>query len=148
MTAREILDVKGRRVYSISADRSVSEAVAELVKHNIGLLIVRDTSGDIAGVLSERDIIRKCDLAGKSLAAVRAGEIMTPKDLIVAADEGDDIQILMYIMTERKVRHLPVFRGRELTGIISIGDVIKNMLEMKDFEIKSLIDYISGKYPA
>jgi predicted transcriptional regulator len=72
---------------------------------------------------------------------------MTPREKIVAASEGDDVQSLMNTMTQKKIRHLPIFKGMELSGVISIGDIIKNMLELKDYEIKTLIDYISGKYP-
>jgi len=74
-------------------------------------------------------------------------EIMTEKEKLVAAAEEDDIHHLMNIMTEKRIRHLPIFKGKEMTGIISIGDIIKNMVEIKNTEIKSLIDYISGKYP-
>lgn len=147
MTAKEILDVKGRKVFSITENATVFEAVAELVNNKIGLLIVKNTSGTIAGVLSERDIIKKCVHPKKDPTQIRAWDIMTPREKIVAASEEDDVQSLMNTMTQKKIRHLPIFEGRELIGIISIGDIIKNMLEIKDYEIKTLLDYISGKYP-
>ena len=147
MTAKEILDVKGRKVFSITENATVFEAVAELVNNKIGLLIVKNTSGTIAGVLSERDIIKKCVHPKKDPTQIRTGDIMTPREKIVAASEEDDVQSLMNTMTQKKIRHLPIFEGRELIGIISIGDIIKNMLEIKDYEIKTLLDYISGKYP-
>jgi len=147
MTAREILNRKGRKVFSITDNATVSEAVLELVNNKIGLLIVKTTSGTIAGVISERDIIRKCIHPKKDPTQIRAGDIMTPRENIVAASEGDDTQSLINTMTQKKIRHLPIFKGTELSGVISIGDIIKNMLEIKDYEIKTLLDYISGKYP-
>lgn len=147
MTAKEILDLKGRKVIYISEEATVMDAVSELVNNKIGLLIVKNISGEIVGVVSERDIIKKCIFPKKSPEEVTVKDIMTPKENIVVASEDEDIQILMNIMTLKRIRHIPIFRGRELTGIISIGDVIKNLLEQKDYEIKTLVDYITGKYP-
>jgi len=147
MNAKEILDVKGRKIFSISEDATVSAAVEELANFKIGLLIIKNSRGDITGVISERDIVQKILHAKKETDKVRIKEIMTTKENIVVAEESDDIQSLMNTMTEKKIRHIPIFRGAELTGVISIGDVVKNMLEIKDYEIKTLIDYISGKYP-
>jgi len=148
MTAKEILDSKGRKVISIKEYATVYEAVLELVNNKIGLLIVNNNKGEITGVLSERDIVQKCILPKKDPMQLKASEIMTPREKIIAAAESDDVQLLMNTMTRKKIRHLPIFKGKELSGIISIGDIIKNLLEQKDYEIRTLIDYISGKYPA
>ncbi len=146
MNAKKILDLKDNKIYQIREEAVVFEAIEELTKNKIGLLIVKNSSGDISGVLSERDIIQKCVYQKKDPQQLRVSEIMTPREKIVVAAEEDDIQSLMNTMNEKKIRHLPVFRGKEMTGVISIGDIIKNMLEIKDYEIKSLIEYISGKY--
>ncbi len=147
MTAKEILDLKGRKVITILEEALVIEAVSELVNNRIGLLIVKNDVGEITGVVSERDIIKKCINPKKSPEKVTVKEIMTPKEDIFVASENEDIQILMNIMTAKRIRHIPIFRGKELTGIVSIGDVVKNLLEQKDYEIKTLVDYITGKYP-
>jgi CBS domain-containing protein len=147
MIAKHILDVKGRNVHTMPEDSTVSSAVEELVGRRIGLLVIKNSTGDITGVLSERDILQKCILQKKDTTQIKVKEIMTGKDRIVAASEEDDIHHLMNIMTEKRIRHLPIFKGSDMSGIISVGDIIKNMVEIKDTEIKSLIDYISGKYP-
>jgi CBS domain-containing protein len=147
MTAKDILDVKGRNIFSIKEEATVLEVINELVEKKIGLLIVKNAIDEITGVLSERDIIQKCIYHQREPAAIKVKHIMTPKDKIVMATEEDNIQSLMNTMTEKKIRHIPIFKGKTMTGIISIGDIIKNLLDLKDYEIRTLIDYISGKYP-
>jgi CBS domain-containing protein len=147
MNAKQILDLKENKIYQILEDAVVFEAIEELTKNKIGLLIVKNSNGDISGVVSERDIVRKCVYPKKDPLQLRVCEIMTPREKIVVAGEEDDIQSLMNTMSEKRIRHLPVFKGKEMSGVISIGDIIKNLLEIKEYEIKSLIEYISGKYP-
>jgi CBS domain-containing protein len=147
MKAKDILGSKGRKIFAVTEDTTVFEAISELANNKIGLLIVKNATGNISGVLSERDIIQKCIYLKKDPGMLRARDIMTPKENIVVAAEEDDIQNLMNTMTEKRIRHLPIFGGKELSGIISIGDIVKSMIEIKDYEIKSLIDYISGNYP-
>ncbi|MDI6802402.1 MAG: CBS domain-containing protein [Bacteroidota bacterium] len=147
MNAKKILELKDNKIYQIREEAVVFEAIEELTKNKVGLLIVNNSNGDISGVISERDIIQKCVYQKKDPLHMKVSEIMTPREKIVVAAEEDDIQSLMNTMNEKRIRHLPVFRGKEMTGVISIGDIIKNMLEIKDYEIKSLIEYISGKYP-
>jgi len=148
MKAKDILNTKGRKIFSILEDATVSEAITELTNNKIGLLIIKSSADAISGVLSERDIVRKCIYPKKDPVSMKVKEIMTSKENIVVAAESDDIQSMMNTMTEKKIRHIPIFRERELCGIISIGDIIKNLLEIKEYEIKTLIEYISGKYPA
>ncbi len=147
MNAKRILELKDNKIYHIREDAVVFDAIEELAKNRVGLLIVKNSSGDISGVISERDIIRKCVHLKKDPQQLRVNEIMTPREKIIVATEEDDIQSLMNTMNEKRIRHIPVFRGKEMVGVISIGDIIKNMLEIKDYEIKTLIEYISGKYP-
>ena len=112
-----------------------------------GWFIVRDDEGALVGVLSERDVIKKCVLNDIDQHSLLVREIMTSRADIVIADENDDLQDLMNTMTENRVRHLPIFNRGELSGIISIGDILKNLLDSKDHTIKTLTDYISGSYP-
>jgi CBS domain-containing protein len=147
MNAKQILDLKESKIFQIREDAVVFEAIEVLTKNKIGLLIVKNIAGDITGVLSERDIIQKCIYPKKDPLQQKVSEIMTPRERIVVAGEEDDIQSLMNTMTEKRIRHLPIFKGGEMSGVISIGDIIKNMLEEKEYEIKSLIEYISGNYP-
>jgi CBS domain-containing protein len=148
MIAKHILDVKGRNVHILPEESTVAIAVEELIGKRIGLLVIKNSKGEISGVLSERDVLQKCVQKMLNPTQVLVKEIMTEKDKLVAAAEEDDIQHLMNIMTEKRIRHLPIFKGKDMTGIISIGDIIKNMVDIKETEIRSLKDYISGKYPA
>jgi len=147
MKAKDILDVKGRKIFSISEMATVFDAVDELTKYQIGLLIVKNAAGTIVGVISERDIVKKWIHQKKEPITMIVRNVMTQREVLVAAAEEDDIQTIMNVMTEKRIRHVPIFRGMELTGIISIGDIVKNLLEIKEYEIRTLIEYVSGNYP-
>lgn len=147
MKAKDILSAKGSTVVSITEDTTVLQAATELSNHKIGFLIVKNASGDVCGVLSERDIINKCIASKKNPEMTTVKEIMTKKDNIILGFEEDDIQTIMNTMTEKKIRHLPVFKENQITGIISIGDIIKVLLESKDKEIQALSAYVTGSYP-
>jgi len=147
MKAKDILLSKGNSVLSIQEDASVQQAVSELSSRKIGFLIVRNASGEVTGVVSERDVINKCVNQKSDPEKTLVKDIMTPKEKIVLGFEEDDIESIMNTMTEKKIRHLPIFSGDQITGIISIGDVIKVLLESKDKEIQALSAYVSGNYP-
>lgn len=147
MKAKDILSTKGNTVLSIQEDASVQQAVAELSSRKIGFLVVKSAAGDVTGVMSERDVINKCVNAKSDPGKTLVKDIMTPKDKVILGFEEDEIQSIMNTMTEKKIRHLPIFSGNQITGIISIGDVIKVLLESKDKEIQALSAYVSGNYP-
>ncbi len=147
MNAKDILDIKGRKVYSIDENATIFEAASELAKYKIGLLIIKNPAGDISGVLSERDIIEKVISVKKNPLVEKVKSVMTPKGKLLIASEADSTQSIMNTMTKSKIRHVLVFNRNEMAGVISIGDIVKSMLDEKEFEIKTLTDYISGKYP-
>ena len=147
MKAKDILATKGSTLWSISEDASVHDVVNMLTEHKIGFLIVTNTTTGVAGVISERDVVHKCVSQQKNTSEIKAKDIMTSREKLVAGSEEDDVQHIMNTMTEKKIRHLPVFDGDQLKGIISIGDVIKFILEAKDSEIKTLTEYAFGQYP-
>lgn len=147
MKAKDILQSKGGDIISISDSSTVSQAVSILSQRKIGLLIVNGTAGAFAGVLSERDVVQKCVNEKKDAGQMTVGEIMTPKDHVKTGTEDEEVEQIMNTMTESKIRHLPIFSGDQLKGIISIGDVIKTILQAKDDEIKTLSSYVSGNYP-
>lgn len=147
MKAKDILATKSTEIRSVSEEATVLDAVAALTTHKIGFLIVTDSKSGVAGVISERDVVQKCVRLQNDPAHMKAKEIMTPKEKLISATEEEDIQSIMNMMTEKKIRHLPIFNGDQLTGIISIGDVIKYILEAKESEIKTLTDYAFGQYP-
>ncbi len=143
MKVKDILNSKGRSLFSVHEDATVEHIVAELAANKIGFLIVKGNDNTVAGVISERDIVHRCMSAKKDPSKATAKEIMTEREKLVTANEDQEIDEVMTMMTRKKVRHLPVFQGNEITGLISIGDVIKIMLDDKDEAIKTLMDYVT-----
>ncbi len=143
MKVKDILNSKGRSLFSVTEDSTIENTVAALAANKIGFLIVKDGSNAITGVISERDIVHRCMSAKKDPRTVTAKEIMTLREHLVTANEDQEIDEIMTLMTEKKIRHLPVFQVKELTGLISIGDVVKIILDDKNEEIKTLMDYVS-----
>ena len=140
MTIREILDVKGSRVHTIDADRSVLDAVAVLMEHRIGALLVRDARGTAVGIISERDVLRESLHRSAELGRISVSEAMT-RDLVVCVPD-DEVDYAMGIMTKNRVRHLPVVADRDVVGMISIGDLVKASLDAVEYENRSLREYI------
>jgi CBS domain-containing protein len=122
MQLRDILLHKGRRVFSCSPSDPLSQAVGTLVEHNIGSLVVLDDER-MVGILTERDILRASAAGGGSVAMQTVEQRMTRDPVIGSLD--DDIAHVMGLMTDHRIRHLPVVDGEELVGIISIGDIVK-----------------------
>ena len=145
MKVRDILKDKGAEVATIGAEETLRDVVRKLVEKNIGSLLVLDEKGGIAGIITERDVLKKCDTRLDSINALKVKEVMT-KDLIVASPD-DDLDYVENIMTQNRVRHLPIIAGKKLEGIISIGDLINVLRGECKVENRYLQDYISGKYP-
>jgi CBS domain-containing protein len=143
MKVKDILNSKGRKIFTVTEHDSVNTAVAALATNRVGFLIVMSMDGTVAGVISERDIVHRCMSLKKDPEQLKVGDIMTPKSALITAAEDDEIEKVMTTMTDKKVRHLPVFQDEEVVGLISIGDVIKFILEEKNDAIKSLMDYVS-----
>ena len=137
----EILDAKGHKVLRIDADATVLEAVKQMVAANVGSLLVID-SGEIAGIVTERDFLRRVaeDEGSDHQASVR--EIMSSPLIVVTPQTSVDE--CMALMTNRRIRHVPVVDDGEVTGIVSIGDVVKFKSREQSFEIQFLHDYIAA----
>lgn len=140
-TVRNILQVKGNAVHSVSPDTSVFDALESLEEKNLGALIVCD-HGKLVGIFTERDYARKVILKGRSSKDTVVRDIMSEHPVYVSPDTT--IEECMQLMTNKFIRHLPVMDRGELIGIISIGDVVKIMLKEKDFIIENLEHYITG----
>ena len=139
--AKQLLQNKGSEVWSVGPDTKVIEALQLMADKNIGALMV--TEGEkLAGIISERDYARKVILHDKSSTDVPVKEIMTSKVYFVAPDTS--IQECMAVMTEQRVRHLPVLDDEKLVGVISIGDVVKTIISEQEFMIEQLQNYIVG----
>ena len=137
----EILGDKGREVLRIEADAPVLEAVKQMVEANIGsLLVTKD--GEVAGIVTERDYLRRVAREGPTGDEVSVGEIMS-SPLIVVNPETP-IDECMALMTDRRIRHVPVVEGGDVVGIVSIGDVVKFKSKQQSFEIRYLTDYITA----
>lgn len=140
-TVRNILQVKGNTVHSVSPDTSVFDALESLEEKNLGALIVCE-NGKLVGIFTERDYARKVILKGRSSKDTVVRDIMSEKPIYVTPDTT--IEQCMQLMTNKFIRHLPVIDREELIGVISIGDVVKHVIKEKDFIIENLEHYISG----
>ncbi|MBL9095208.1 MAG: CBS domain-containing protein [Planctomycetaceae bacterium] len=146
MKLMDILRVKGTNVHCIAPGATVAEAVQKLVDHNIGSLVVREDMGPrlgrVLGIITERDILRTCACNKESFCERAVAEVMT-KDVIVGTPY-DSIDETMGLMTQHRIRHLPVMDGDELKGMISIGDVVKAHHHMAVVENHYLKSYIQS----
>jgi CBS domain-containing protein len=142
MQVRFILREKGREVVTIASDATISEAARLLARRRIGAVLVRDRDGSLAGILSERDIVRA--VADDSIAALgqSVGAHMTRS--ISTCSETDTVEEIMEQMTRGRFRHVPVVEDDVLCGIISIGDVVKSRIEETVREAESLREYIAA----
>lgn len=142
MKVRDILKNKGPEVFTIGEEKLLRDAVDILARNNIGVLIVISSEGKIDGIISERDILKACSNNPDNFLNLQVKDFMTKKLLI--AEPDDEIDYVQKIMTENRIRHLPVLNNKILVGLISIGDVVKAQLSDKMYENKYLLDYISG----
>ncbi len=140
-TVRQLLENKGHEIVSAKPDTSVYDALEIMAEHNIGALLVQD-AGDLVGIFSERDYARKVVLKGKSSRGTVLGEIMSRKVACVRTDQT--IEECMALMTDKRIRHLPVLEDDQLVGVISIGDVVKVVISEQEFLISQLENYITG----
>ena len=138
---RQILETKGHEVWSVSAEATVYDALKVMSEKNVGALLVLD-GGRLEGVISERDYARKVILKGKFSKEMPVREIMSTDVVTVLPNQS--IEECMALMTNKRVRHLPVLEGNSLVGVISIGDVVKAIISEQEFTIKQLMNYITG----
>ena len=143
MYVETVLAKKGSGVLTISPDAMVFEAIVAMEENNVGALLVMDES-KIVGIITERDYARKVILKGKFSKETPVSEVMTKKVCFI--DKKKTLDECMAVMTEKRVRHLPVLENKELIGLISIGDVVKNIIEEQKHDIDNLFDYIHGIY--
>jgi CBS domain-containing protein len=136
----EIIKGKQKEIIKIRADRTIAEAANTIAQNKIGALLVDDEAGTIVGILSERDIVRGMSQHGANLQDVKVSELMTSN--LIRCAPGDTVNEAMAMMTDRHIRHLPVFEGEQLVGFISIGDLVKcRMMEVQS-EAEALLQYI------
>ena len=143
ITIRQLLATKSQDLYTVSAGDTVAAALDLLARHRIGALMVMDGE-QLEGIASERDCALKVTMRGRSAAEVRVGEIMTRSVITVLPSQP--LEDCMQQMTERDIRHLPVVDGGRVVGMVSIGDVVKEVLRQQRYLIQQLESYIRGAY--
>lgn len=142
MTVAAILAAKGNEVVTVSDTMTVKDVVATLSQRRIGAVLVTDSSGDVIGVLSERDVVRCLASDGPAILDRPAKALMTSP--VLTCRPTDPVQDVMALMTERRIRHVPVVEEGRLLGIVSIGDLVKRRIEDVEHEAAALKTYITS----
>jgi CBS domain-containing protein len=138
-SVRQLLDRKGREVFSIAPGAAVLDAVRMMAERHVGALLVME-GGTLSGIVSERDYARKVILMGRSSADTPVRDIMTAA--VITVQPETPVEKCMQIMTERRVRHLPVIEGGRVVGMVSIGDLVKTVIAEQQQHIEQLESYI------
>jgi CBS domain-containing protein len=141
MRITDVLRGKGSSVATVTPTESVAELVAHLAQYNVGALPVLE-GGQLVGIVSERDVVRRLHLGGAGLLQLRVSDIMTSG--VSTCEPGDKVEDLARIMTERRFRHMPVVKDGSLIGIVSIGDLVKARIDQLETEREQLQTYIAG----
>jgi CBS domain-containing protein len=139
-TLRQILDAKGAEVFSVAPNDTVLDAIKAMADHDVGALVVLD-GNMLVGIVTERHYAREVFLKGKSSPTTKVTDIMSSP--VVCADLGQDTDQGLALMTEKRVRHLPVISENQVVGIVSIGDLVKSKISDQKFVIDQLEKYIS-----
>lgn len=140
-TVRQLLDAKGGPTLSVSSDATVYEALVIMAEKHIGALLVMDEDR-LVGIFSERDYARNVVLKGKSSKDTPIREIMTPGTLLITVNPGQTVEECLNLVTDKRIRHLPVLEEGKVVGVLSIGDLVKATIEYQEFLIKQLESYI------
>ena len=143
-TVRQLLQEKGGQVWAIAPETTVYHALELMAEKNIGSLVVME-QGKVVGIFTERDYSRKVVLKGKTSKTTSVGELMTTEVLYVGPEAT--IEDCMAVMTGKRARHLPVMDNDQLVGIVSIGDIVKQIISDREFTIRELERYITGGWP-
>jgi CBS domain-containing protein len=138
---RHLLEGKGNAVYAIAPEAPVLEAIRHMAERRVGALVVMK-GDELTGIVSERDYARKVILQGRSSAQTAVADIMSPDPLTISPDT--DVFDCMRLCTERRVRHLPVVEGGRVVGVISIGDLVKAVIDAQAEQIEQLQRYITS----
>jgi CBS domain-containing protein len=143
MRVSDVLHQKGRTVHKARTIDTVEHAVQSLSDHNVGALLVYDRWGRYAGIFSERDLIRGLERFGDTVQAQPVGDVMTSD--VITCHPDDRVARAMGLMTTHRIRHLPVEEDGRIVGIVSIGDLVRNLLHDKELEIEVLRDMARGR---
>ena len=145
-TVKEILNEKGKEVWSVSPKSTVFDALKTMGEQGIGSLLVIGDDGKLKGIMTERDYARKVILIGKASQETAVKEIMTPVKKLYTVKPENTAEECMVLITGKRIRHLPVFDGQKLVGVVSIGDVVKAIISEQVSLLNQLSDFVAGKY--
>lgn len=140
-TIKEILEAKGSQFWTIAPEASVMDALKLMAEKEVGALVVTE-DGKLVGIISERDYARKVILMGRASRDTRVQEIMTRR--VICIQPHQSVDECMALMTEKRIRHLPVVSDGEILGIVSVGDLVKAIIADQQFVIDQLVHYING----
>lgn len=139
-----VLARKGDEVLTISSGELVIEAIRRMAEAGVGSILVVD-GGELSGIFTERDYLRRIALQGRRSDETAIADVMTSKLICVGPEES--VEQCMAVMTEQRIRHLPVLEGGELLGVVSIGDLVRQISRVQAERIRYLTEYVSGSYP-
>lgn len=145
MKVKDILDTKGTRVVTVEKTTTVFDAMSIFSANRVGSLLVVDKDETILGIIAARDVLMAVINHYDEIKTVPVEKIMTTN--LIVGSEDDKVDYIQAIMTENRIRHVPIMEGKSLKGLVSIGDIVKSQLKEKDVENKYLKDYIADKYP-
>jgi CBS domain-containing protein len=143
MKISDLLAEKGDSVEVIGPNESIASVVRGLTEHGIGALVVSHGDGAVDGIISERDVVRLLALEGEGALGRLVSDAMTTP--VTTCDPADEVISLMSLMTDRRIRHVPVVADGRLVGIVSIGDVVKSRVDQLERDRKELLEYVSGR---
>jgi len=146
MKVKDILAVKGNRVVTVEKESTIIDAMSIFSANRIGSLLVVDKESNILGIIGARDVLMAVINHLDQIKTMTVEKIMTTNLIVGTLD--DKVDYILSVMTENRIRHVPIMEGKELKGLVSIGDVVKSQLKETHVENKYLKDYIAGKYPA
>ena len=146
MKLSSLLAKKGSEIFKIDSEQSVFEAIQLLNHKKIGSLLVMNEEKKLEGIITERDILTKCLSQEKNNKEIKISEIMTTKDLLIIGTADDTLSYAMKVMINKRIRHLPIVDHEKVIGLLSIGDILKKVLDQSESEVKMLREYISNPY--
>ena len=146
MRLSKLLEKKTNKIIKIDSSKSVFEAIQLLNKHKIGSLLVMDKNKKLEGIITERDILFKCLENERDNHKAKISEIMTSKENLIIGTAADTLSYAMRVMVSKKIRHLPIIDKENVIGILSIGDILKEVLDQSESEVKLLREYVKNPY--
>ena len=146
MRLSKLLEKKTNKIIKIDSSKSVFEAIQLLNKHKIGSLLVMDKNKKLEGIITERDILFKCLENERDNHKAKISGIMTSKENLIIGTAADTLSYAMRVMVSKKIRHLPIIDKENVIGILSIGDILKEVLDQSESEVKLLREYVKNPY--